>query len=184
MWWCDRQRGRAAGGAAGLIAAAAIVLAPLGGCGFQRTYATHADGTSPVRDAMARIQIAPVPDRVGQVVRNQLLDRMTPYGAPDRPAYWLEVHLTENTHGLSLAHDETITRYNYALSATFRLSDAQTGTTLLIAEARAVSPYNVTRSEFATEVSAESAAEHAGTLIADQIEGRVAGYFGRALASR
>jgi LPS-assembly lipoprotein len=170
---------------AGFVRAAAILAClVLAGCGFQRTYARHEGGTSPVRDAMSRIQIAPIPDRVGQIVRNNLLDVMTPYGAPDHPAYWLEVHLTEETHGLSLAHDETITRYNYTLKAKFRLSDANTGETLMVENARVIAPYNVTRSEFATEVSADAAAEHAGELIAGQIEGRVAGYFGRTQASR
>jgi LPS-assembly lipoprotein len=169
----------------GLARAGAIVAClVVAGCGFQRTYARHDGGTSPVRDAMSQTRIAPISDRVGQIVRNNLLDTMTPYGQPDHAAYWLEVHLTEETHGLSLAHDETITRYNYSLKAKFRLSDANTGETLMVESARVIAPYNVTRSEFATEVSAESAAEHAAELIASQIEGRVAGYFGRTLASR
>jgi LPS-assembly lipoprotein len=167
-----------------MFASLALIGFTLAGCGFQRTYATHAGGTSPVRDAMGQVRIAPIPDRVGQIVRNNLLDVMTPYGEPDRPTYWLEIHLNEQTHGLSLAHDETISRYNYTLRATFRLSDANTGQTLMTESARVIAPYNVTRSEFATEVSADSAAEHAGELIASQIEGRVASYFGRTMASR
>lgn len=172
------------GGVIFKVACLALACLSLAGCGFQRTYAAHEGGTSPVRDAMSQVRIAPIPDRVGQIVRNNLLDVMTPYGEPDHPTYWLEIHLKEETRGLSLAHDETITRYNYTLKATFRLSDANTGHTLMVENARVIAPYNVTRSEFATEVSADSAAEHAGELIAGQIEGRVAGYFGRTQASR
>ena len=186
MWWSDRP---AAGKPARAARIGALVLAAgalpglLGGCGFERTYAARDGGGSPIRQEMSQIAVAPIPERTGQLVRNTLLDHMTPLGQPDRPAYRLEVRLKEETNGLSLAHDSTITRYKYTLKAAFQLSDARSGQALLVDHARAITPYNVTRSEFSTQVSAEDAASRSAELVANAIEGRIAAYFSRTAAA-
>ncbi|MCM0018644.1 MAG: hypothetical protein NBV67_01485, partial [Tagaea sp.] len=68
--------------------AAAFVLA---GCGFEPLHRTTARGSA--ADSLAAIRIDPIADRSGQILRNYLLDRLSPRGTPARPDYVLRVRL-------------------------------------------------------------------------------------------
>lgn len=179
MWWSDQAAIR--------LPLLLAVLAGLGlsACGFQRQYAVRDDtDTSPVRQEMSRIDIEPIPERTGQILRNDLLTVLTPMGEPDRPAYRLEVKLTERLDGMTVSKQKTTTRYNYWLNATFRLRDVRTEKVLMSDKARAVIGFNVVSSEFATTVASEDAARQAADLVGAEIEGRLAAYLGQRTAGR
>ena len=67
------------------VIAVAILLA---GCGFRPLYGTIGEDL-PVTTQLAQIRIAAIPDRIGQKLRNFLLDRINPEGQPQRPLYYL-----------------------------------------------------------------------------------------------
>ncbi|MCW5774643.1 MAG: hypothetical protein KIT16_23565, partial [Rhodospirillaceae bacterium] len=72
---------------ASVVIAAALAL---GGCGYRPLYGDR--GTSDavnVSGELARVKIAGIADRRGQILRNYLLDRMNPAGEPADPRYVL-----------------------------------------------------------------------------------------------
>lgn len=96
-----------------------ISFSLLTGCGFRPLH------TSLGRDCTAcyPIKIATIPDRYGQILRNNLLDLLTPTGQPCAPKYILEVKLQEVLLDTGVAIDETITRKQLTLTADITLRD-------------------------------------------------------------
>ncbi len=147
------------------------------GCGFQPVYKGGArGGTVP---QMAAISVAPIDDRLGQVVRNHLLDLLTPRGAPARPLYRLEVELRETKDGLALEQDESVTRFNLTLHATFEMNDLRTDQTILEGKTRAIAAYNVVRSDYANLIAERDARSRSSQEVAQEIKTRIAVYFRR-----
>ena len=134
-----------------------LVLFLLPGCGFKPMYGeTSADPA--LQETFAGIEIAPIPDRIGQVVRNHLLDRINPYGQPSAPDYVLHIQLVQLTEGFGFRSDESITRESLTLEASFRLTDRETGEVVLEDLVRSVHTYDVVQSDFAN-FSAQTDAE-------------------------
>ena len=85
-----------------------LVLA-LCGCGFEPLYVEKkhdnmwyygGDFDTSISQEMAQISIEPISQRFGQIMRNELIDLLTPKGTPKSPKYRLFVHLTENQRHL------------------------------------------------------------------------------------
>lgn len=58
---------------------------------------TAANFDTSISQEMAQISIEPISQRFGQIMRNELIDLLTPKGTPKSPKYRLFVHLTEKT---------------------------------------------------------------------------------------
>lgn len=152
-----------------LTAVAAIVLA---GCGFKPLYAER-QGAS-VTDELALVRIDLIPDRTGQLLHNELLDRVNARGRPTEPRFRLVVSLSEATENLAIRKDDTATRANLILSADFFLADFESSETLLAGTLRSVNSYDISSFEFAT-VSAEADARRRGARdLAEEITARLA----------
>ncbi|MXW92861.1 MAG: hypothetical protein F4114_01440 [Rhodospirillaceae bacterium] len=169
--------------AACVVAALAIGLA---GCGFQPLYADRPGGKKggesgggDVAGDVATVRIAPIADRIGQILRNELLDRLNPSGEPADPRYALEVRLAVSRRELGIRRDETATRANLRFLSSFRLREADSGAIVYSGRTASVTSYNIVESEYAT-ISAERAARRRGAiLVADGIALRLAAYFNR-----
>lgn len=157
---------------------AAILAVGLAGCGFRPLYAERTGGDGVASDAAA-VRIAPIPDRAGQILRNELIDRLNPAGEPDEPRYALEVRLAVAKLGLGIRKDETATRASLRFRSTFRLRDSDTRAIVYASRAGAVTSYNIVDSEYATIASERAARRRGLVLIADSIALRLAAYFNR-----
>lgn len=155
-------------------AAVGAVLVLLAGCGFEPMYGAESDGS--LAADLSQVQVERISDRVGQKLHNALRDRMNRGGAPDRPAFRLQVSVSENTRQLAIRKDETTARANLQLSAIFHLFDAETGATLMTGKARATSSYNVLDSNFATLSAERDAQNRAVRVLANEITLRVGGF--------
>jgi len=143
------------------------LLTLLAGCGFQPVHAPDtADGAQAVG---ARVQVQPIPERLGQLVRNELIQRFSNGGAPDAPAYLLRVALRENVRETSFREDETATRRNIRLRADYELRDAATGEVVLRGRTRATNSANILDQPYATEVSERDARARGAADLADSI---------------
>jgi len=164
--------------------AAAIVLAGalsvLAGCGFQPLYGKPG-GASGIgaTDQLAAVRVAPLPDRAGQQMHNLLRDRLNPQGQPIRPRYLLEVRLHELRENLGIRVDETATRANLTVVASFALRESGTGELLYRSDARSTNSFNILTSQFATDVAENDARERALRELADSIRTRLGIYFSR-----
>ena len=145
-------------------------------CSFQPLYGERTGGV-PVRQAFNAISVAPIPDRVGQLVRNQLIDALTPQGQPRDPAYVLAVTLIQAKEGVAFRSDEQITRFNVTLEASFVLREFVGGAFVTQGNTRSVAAFNIVRSEFANITAEADAQRRAARQVADSIALRLGVHF-------
>jgi LPS-assembly lipoprotein len=163
------------------------LLAALAGCGFEPLYGESGSAT---QADLSRVRIAAIQDspdtfgrnapvaRGAQELRNFLIDRVTPRGAPVAPLYELRATLAESKAILGIRRDETATRATLNLSSGFTLVRLDTGAVLLQSAARSEISYNILRNEFAT-ISVENDARRRGAReISEQIANQVANAIG------
>ncbi|MCZ8121912.1 MAG: LPS assembly lipoprotein LptE [Magnetospirillum sp.] len=158
------------------LCAATTVLILLSACGFEPLHRTTQAGSAV--EALAAVRIDPIADRSGQVLRNHLLDRLTPRGAPANAAYVLRVRLQEPRQTLALRRDDVISRVGYSATAVFDLFDPS-GRRVFTGTSSYATDYEVTNSEFATLVSAQNARDRVLELVSDDIRYQLAEFLTR-----
>jgi LPS-assembly lipoprotein len=149
----------------------------LGACGFTPLY--RRDRESGSFRQLAAVDISAADDRLGQLVRNHLLDMMSPEGRPAKPLYRLSFSATESQGGVLLTRGDVITRYNMTVGVNYRLVDAQSGKELLSDSITSYAAYSVLRAEFASLVAEEDARARAARDVGEQIRIRLAIFFAR-----
>jgi LPS-assembly lipoprotein len=157
-----------------------LALLQLGACGFEPLYGASGSAaatSSRVIEAMAQTRVEPIADRIGQELRNDLLDRLTPRGAPGRPRYRLEVQLSERRDGLGIQRDDSVSFARVTLTAQFTLRDAGSGQTMTQGLSRWSNSFTVNRSQFATLSAEADARSRAAREIGDDIARQLAMFF-------
>lgn len=157
--------------------AAASTLA-LSGCGFRPLYGERGVNANVVPD-LASTYIEEIPGRLGQQVRNNLLDRLNPKGLPDSPRYRLKVNLAIAREGLAITASDSVTRVNLTLSANFRLADAGDSSNLFQGRTRSIASFNLVQSDFANISAERDALARAAREVAEEIRTQLAVYFSR-----
>src|SRR5436190_13510244 len=142
----------------------------LGACGLQPMYAGGSSGK--VASGLSTIQVAPIPERGGWLVRNALVDRMG--GEAMSPSYRLEVELDDNITAFGIRGDSGATRERRTLRARYRLVQLNTGEVVLDATAGSDAGIDVVSSPYATVAAEQTAQERLATVIADQMVSRLA----------
>ena len=144
----------------------------LSGCGFRPLYGDGAAGSG---ERLAGIRVEPIQDRVGQKLYSMLLDRFTPRGAPDHPAYTLQIRLNEGIQDLAIRKDESATRSNLVISANYTLASTDShNPQRLVGSATSFNSFDRVASEFATLAAQDDARERALRTLADEIRTRIA----------
>ena len=161
-----------------LVALALVSGLALNACGFRPLYGETSEGASSF-DSLETIQIAALPDRTGQQLHNLLRDRINPRGQPNRPEYILRILLSEQTEALAIDEDETATRANLRLSASFTLTKLNGDEVVFTGLSNSINSYNIVDSQFATYVSQGDARERALRELSEDIRLRLATYFAR-----
>lgn len=159
-----------------------LLLAPLGllaGCGFQPLYGNRQGGGAVAAPEMAQIAIAPIGDRAGQMLRNELRDSLTPTGVPAQPRWRLDVTLKETTTDLVILRDATSTFAKYVGDAKWVLVDLATDTPALQGRSRRIASYSISSSEFASLQAEADARRRVLTAIAEEIRLRLGIHFKR-----
>jgi len=162
----DRRRCRNAGIAVLLTGAALLT-----GCGFQPLMgqATHPQ----VHAEIQRIRVAPIPERSGQILRNHLLDALTPRGIQGAELYVLSVQLSEPRREVAIRRDDTASRLGYLATASFVLR-GPSSRILFSGSSSSETTYEVTNSEFATLSSQASARDRALQEVSTDIHQQIA----------
>ncbi len=153
-----------------------ITALGLGGCGFEPLYGRR---NRPAIARLTAIKIDRLPDRIGQVLRNDLLTRMSPAGERARPLYRLRVTISRSSSALAIQPDDSITRYNLRLTARFRLYEIATGRLLYKDATTAVGSYNAVKSDFANLSAERDTATRAARAASQEITTLLALYFSR-----
>ena len=144
----------------------ALALVSLAACDVEPLYGTRSAEES--GGGVAAIEIAPVKDRVGQIIRNHLIDGLTPEGQPANPDYRLTLAVKQSKTPLLIQLDDNATRFNLTVRAEFSLLD-RNGAIVYSDTVRATGSFNVVASGFATVVSERDAAERAARVLSEDI---------------
>jgi LPS-assembly lipoprotein len=132
-------------------------------------------GRGVAASTLAAIEVAPIPDRAGFLVREALQSRLgTPAGTPQ---YRLQVELDDRIEGFGIRGDDSITRERRTLRARWQLQTADGTTTLIDATAGSDAGIDVVRSsDYAVVAAEDTALERLSREIAEQISARIAVY--------
>lgn len=152
------------------------IAALLTACGFQPIYGENPVSVLPV-EHLSRIEVAPIVDRIGQIVKNHLEDKLTPLGPSSAPLYVLEVTLVEEVEGFGFRPDESITRENLRLAATYRLLRSDNNQPVLVGNARSNMAYDIVRSDFANLSAREDAERRTAEQLVHIIVNRLSLHF-------
>lgn len=128
----------------------------LGGCGF-RPLLKQVDDTG-VQSELAAVEVKTSIDRLGYLVRDNLLDQLNPTGVAVPARYLLQINLQRRSTALAIQLDNVITRYNLTLTARISLLDASNRRVLYKSTVRRVASYNAIQDPYA-ELAAEQDAE-------------------------
>ena len=167
MWWSRRLLLL---GQLGLLAA----------CGFEPLYGQRGVAGGSAAEELATIRIVPIADRTGQLLYNELRDRLNPRGKPANPRYILTITLEETAQTLAFRGDETATRANLNISAAYQLrravSESESGNDEVVTSglARITTAYDILESQFATLVSIDDARARSVRALGDDIQARLA----------
>lgn len=157
-------------------------LGALSACGLRPLYGGdegNPAGGAPsggVRGDLAAIKIAAIAERSGQVLRNALLDHLTPEGEPSQPLYQLVVTRTESEQTPLRRLDEVAMLQILSVSANWTLRDLS-GTTLISGTSRTIARFDLTRSQPATDAARDNARERTARDIAEDIRMKLALHF-------
>ncbi|MDA0654905.1 MAG: hypothetical protein O2912_00650, partial [Proteobacteria bacterium] len=128
-----------------------LTVLAVGGCGFQPLYQKHT-GSDAVVDDLAQIEVLnPIDkidrdDRLGQKVKNLLLDRLNPLGRPRAAFYTLAVTVRASKTELGIKFNDEATRAKLSLSASYTLLEKKTQAVLFQGRSRSVNSYNIVNS--------------------------------------
>lgn len=156
-----------------------LALFALTGCGWQPLYGqvSSANGEMVGANAgpqLASVHIAPIANRVGQNLYNALRDRLNPGGAPTDPHYDLVIHIDEHTAQPLILEDQTASRIDLTLNATYLLYQRGKRTPVFQGHSRATTSYDLLTDEFATIQSTDDAHRRGALALADDIATQVA----------
>jgi LPS-assembly lipoprotein len=151
-----------------------LSLTLLPGCGYQPLYGAN----SPAAQQLPLVQINNIPDRLGQQLRNRLIDRFYSDGRPASPEYTLDVSLVPSVYKLGIALDDSATRAELNLAANYTLRNMQ-GAAVFTGSTTAVTNFNILRSQYATLIGEQDAYDRSVAQVSEDITRRVSLFFNR-----
>jgi len=167
-----------------------VIALTFAGCGYGPVYgAAASSGTGGVgRDAEAAdaqasdsplgmITIAAISDRSGQILRNDLIDRLHAGGRAAATRYRLEVEIDESDRELGIAKDASRTRAQYIVETEYRLVALESGRTVTAGATRSVTSFNIVEGQYAADISERDAQRRALVDAGYQITSRLATHF-------
>jgi LPS-assembly lipoprotein len=142
-------------------------------------YGPQAREAAPVSSDLAAVQVGLIPDRSGQVLRNQLVRLLNPAAGIQPGRYTLSVALKETIDTFAVERSGFATTANIEVVATYTLMDDATGNPVLAGTSRAISGYNLLDNDFSTYVAAGDARTRAVDQIAFEIRNPLAAHFSK-----
>ena len=150
-------------------------------CGFRPLYVGRGTDDSvsgqQLTREMSSIFIDEIPDRIGQILRRTLSDRLTPQGEPDAPLYRLSVRLSDPVVAeQAVRKDNLATRYVMTFTAYYKLYSYPENQVLLSDSIGGRTGYDVQLSPYATDVAEQAAKKRIVQIMGDDIALRLAAF--------
>jgi LPS-assembly lipoprotein len=152
----------------------------LAGCGFQPVYMPTASGRAgPAQRELATINVNLIPDRPGQLLRQNLQERLASDSSGVPLLYDLSVTFTVSGEGIGILNDNAATRVRLIGNAHWILKSRDPAQTqITTGSARAMDAFNVLDQQFfAADIDNEQVQRRLASLLADQIAMQLAVFF-------
>ena len=172
MWW--RSHALFAVICAGLAGFA------LSGCGFQPLYGGSTASGQKLSAVMASVDVVPIPGRVGQKLRNELIFDTTGGGNAGPTRYRLEIAIKESVTDQLVQITGDATGQVYQLDATFQLIDSSNNKVIYQGKAISRAPYNRFQEIFANVRARYDAENRAARTVSESIRTQVAAHLANA----
>jgi LPS-assembly lipoprotein len=157
----------------------------LAGCGFQPVYMPTASGRAgPAQRELAAIDVNLIPDRPGQLLRQDLQERLATDSDGTAHRYDLAVSFSISGEGIGIQLDNAATRIRLIGTARWTLKARDpTETQITSGSARAMDAFNVLDQQyFAADIDNEQMQRRLASELADQIAMQLAVFFRRRAA--
>lgn len=162
-----------------LLAALALLALGLAGCGLQPLYGSTASG-SRLAAVMAGVEVTPIPGRVGQRVRNELIFENTGGGGQSpQSTYKLDIVVKESVTNELVQITGDAKSQVYELDATFKLI-GRDGRVVLEGKATSRAAYERFQTIFSNVRARVDAENRAARTVAESIKVRIAAYLSQA----
>ncbi len=155
-----------------------LLALPLAGCGFSPLYDTGGSSTS-VAQQLDTVQVANIPERPGQILRDALDAQLHAAGAPTTQLYSLSVAYGISSTGIGIQADTSTTRQRFTATATWTLAPiGSPATPLATGQATTEDALNtIDQQIFAQNLETDTVNQELATEIAQQIDTQLAAYF-------
>jgi LPS-assembly lipoprotein len=173
------------------VLALSPALVACGSGGFQPLYGTTASGQQ-MTDVLANLEVSPIPGRVGQRVRNDLIFYRGGGATRETVAseYRLDIAIREYAQSVLVTTSGLATSQIYSVDAAFKIVRIKDAKVMMTGNAYARAPYDVNstgdpsdaavrsdgRSVFANVRAQHDAQNRAATSLASDIRTRVAAF--------
>ncbi len=168
MWWRSP--------ALSAVLIAGLMPLALSGCGFQPLYGGTTAGGQRLSAVMASVDVVPIPGRVGQRLRNELIFYNTGGGNQAPARYKLEIAIKEKVTDQLVQITGDATGQVYQLDAAFKLIDAANGQILYQGKAISRAPYNRFQEIFANVRARYDAENRAARTVAESVRTQIAAF--------
>lgn len=169
------------------IAAVAALIISLGACGFEPLYVEKTAGddlwyynnefNTDIVHEMAQIKIEGDTDRIGQLVKNELLDNLTPHGAPKCAKYFLKLEpINVRTKQQALRDDITATREKVKYTIQYTLWSKEKGQ-LVKGKSWIYLSYDLLDNPYSTTMDKKKVEKDGAKILANDIALRLGAYF-------
>ncbi len=164
-----------------LVCFASLAFVPgcADGTGFQPLYATSATGGGNVSEKLAALDIAPIPGRVGQRIRNELIYQATGGGAPLPPEYRLEIAIRESVTSTLVKIDGNASGQVYNLDAAYTLIRISDKSVVAKGQSHGRASYERMTSIFANVRAKENAEDRAAKTVGEELRTRLMAHLAR-----
>jgi LPS-assembly lipoprotein len=149
----------------------AVLLPGLLGCGWAPLYADRATG--PADAELRAIRVAPIQDRVGQMLAIALRTALNPDGQPVPTRYVLHTTLQVVRVDLGIQTQGFGTLGRVDLYAAITLNDSKTGAQLLAGSSHAAESFTINSNEYSDVVAEEDARNRASEQLRIDIVNRL-----------
>ena len=164
----------------------AVLAVLISGCGFEPLYVEKKTSgewyydnefDTGIMEEMASVKVELISNRIGQLIRNDLLDKLTPKGQPKSPKYFLKVKdIKKQEIDQALRNDITATRKKVIYKVDYVLKDAE-HKTLINGNSVAYLGYDILRDPYSTTFAQKKNEKNAAKIIANDISLRLGAYF-------
>jgi LPS-assembly lipoprotein len=158
-----------------LVLAMAPVLAACGSSGIRPLYGSTPSGAG-LQERLAQLDVAVIPGRIGQRIRNELIFQSSGGGELAPPTHRLEVSITESVLSTLVKTDGDALGQTYSLQANFKLIEIKSKNIVLTGTSHGRAGFERFQSIYSNVRARDDAENRAARTVADDLKTRVSIY--------